>query len=464
MSAPFVRLTFALTLFAVPLHAETPAQGLAVLVPKLMPQVVNIAYVRHQSPADKMKAMQADRKSVVPTGKGVGTGFIVDDNGIICTNRHVTDGGDEIYVSLSDNTRLRAELIYRSPDIDLALLRVHPARPLAAVTFGDSDKMVQGAPVVAIGNPLGLGGTVTSGIVSARDRDIHDTPYDSFMQIDAAINPGNSGGPLFNSDGEVIGMNTALITLEGADKSGSIGLNFAIPGNDVKLIFDLLRQFGQIRHGVLGAEVQDVTPGLADALGLDRVTGAIVATVAANGPAAAAGLRPGDIILRIGSYDVPSARRVNRFVTAQPGLRNAPLHIQRAGQQIDLSLDIGERAMEAKTVDMAMMMAPAPMRISSSDLGITTASLTPALRQRYKIAPALQGLVLTHVDPKGFGAYLGFTQGAVLLRIQDTEIRSNDDIARAADLATEQGRHEVAVLVADAHGTRWLAAPLARPR
>jgi serine protease Do len=440
-------------------RAEVPSADLAPLVRTLMPQVVNISFVRHKTAMTNLKTMQADRAAAVPTGKGVGTGFIVDAAGIICTNRHVTDGGDEIYVSLSDNTRLRAELLYRSPDIDLALIRVKPPRPLTPVTFGDSDEMMPGNQVIAIGNPLGLGGTVTTGIVSARDRDIKDTPVDSFMQIDAAINPGNSGGPLFNLKGEVIGMNTALITLPGATTSGSIGLNFAIPGNDVRFILDSLRKYRAVRLGVLGAEVQDVSPGLADALALPRVEGAIVATVAPGSPAEKAGLRPGDVITGVAQAQVKAARTLTRYVTASPGEADVPLRILRGGVPQTLTVTLGEKSAGPQTVNM-LMGPPPEMAITKEDLGLDLAELTPALRQKYKLAAGAKGLVITRVAKDRLGAYLGFTEGAVLRQIQDVPVRKLEDIVETSREAEKQGRQQVAVLVADTDGVRWISVPL----
>ena len=203
---------------------------------------------------------------------------------MVLTNRHVIDGADEIKVILKDGTELHATLVYRSPDLDLAMLRVHSTEALHPIKWGDSDLMHEGMPVIAIGNPLGIGFTVTAGIVSARDRDIKETAVDSFIQIDAAINPGNSGGPLFNSAGEVIGMNTALYTADNG--GGSVGLGLAIPGNDVQFVLNNLREHGRVRLGYLGATAQDMSQEMALAAGFSRPTGVIIAAVDAGTPAA----------------------------------------------------------------------------------------------------------------------------------------------------------------------------------
>lgn len=445
-----------------PALAQRQITDLPALIPKLLPQVVNISFLRHNSPVDRLREVQQQAQSLTPTGAGVGTGFVVDALGIICTNRHVTDGGDEIYVTLSDNTRLRAELIYRSPDIDLALLRIRPPGLLTPVKFGDSDGMVQGTPVIAIGNPLGLGGTVTTGIVSARDRDIQETALDSFMQIDASINPGNSGGPLFNAEGEVIGMNTALFTVSTSGApTGSIGLNFAIPGNDVRLILEQLRETGKVSHGLLGATVQDVSPDLADAVGLAMVTGAIVTYVAPNSPATQAGLRDGDVILKLNDTTVTSSRAARRFVTAHPGGAGVRIQVLRDGTETTLTANLREVSMGPERVDMAMQPV-ARMRLTAMDLGVEAAPMSAALREKYKIEPEIDGLVITAVIEKGLGAYLGLQQGSVLIQVQGTKLRTAQDFIGVAEMALQQNRARIPLLVSDARGSRWVALPVSK--
>ncbi len=466
------RLLACAVLLALPLAAaaaELPPTGLPELIPQLMPEVVNISIIKHQ-PAHGATVAKVDAEaetpmadpSLVPTGMAYGTGYIVDSRGIIVTNRHVTDGADTIFVSFSDNTRLRAELIYRSPDIDMSLLRVTPAKPLSPVTFGDSDKMVQGDQVIAIGNPLALGGTVTTGIISALDRDIHETPYDSFLQIDAAINPGNSGGPLFNRAGQVIGMNTALYNVAGSN-SGSIGLNFAIPSNDVKLVLDNLRQYGRIRRGYLGAGLQDVSPELAEAVGLPRDIGAIVASVDADGPAARAQLRPGDVIVKMADKPIDNLRGAIRFVAATPGSTNTPFEIMRDGASLTVPVSLAEAQMGAETVNMAMPPIP-EMAITPQELGLNAATITDALRKQFDLKPDATGVVLTEVDQNGLGAYLGLEAGSQLLQVQDRKIDTVSDIMKTVDAARAAGRQRVAILVTDSHGTRWVAVPLGRGR
>jgi S1-C subfamily serine protease len=263
IALPWIR-RLACAVFALLLAVHTPLNAaglppddLPELISTLLPYVVNIAF---------NKIERRSTGELIQSGKGLGSGYVVDAKGIIATNRHVTDDGTEYFVTFSNNLQLKATLIYRSPDIDLALLQVFPDAPLSPVKWGDSDRMRQGDRVIAIGNPLGLAGTVTAGIVSARDRNIKQTDLDAFIQVDAAINPGSSGGPLFNMRGETIGMATAFFSVPGADASGSIGLNFAIPGNDVQFVLNSLRAHGRVQRGYFGAEMQDVTGSLANAL------------------------------------------------------------------------------------------------------------------------------------------------------------------------------------------------------
>ena len=237
----------------------------------------------------------------------LGSGFIIDSSGLVVTNNHVISDADEINVILNDGAKLTAELVGKDSKSDLAVLRVRPDRPLRAVKFGDSDRLRLGEWVIAIGNPFSLGGTVTAGIVSARNRDINSGPYDNYIQTDAAINRGNSGGPLFNLSGEVIGVNTAIISPSG----GSIGIGFAVPSNSALAVIEQLRQFGETRRGWLGVRIQQVTDDIAESLSIKPAHGALVAGLDDRGPAKPAGIEPGDVIVR---FDGPQHEPV---VTAQ---------------------------------------------------------------------------------------------------------------------------------------------------
>ena len=244
----------------------------------------------------------------------LGSGFVIDASGIVVTNNHVISEADEITVILNDGTRLKAELIGKDQKTDIALLRVKPDKPLKAVKFGDSERLRLGEWVIAIGNPFSLGGTVTAGIVSARNRDINSGPYDNYIQTDASINRGNSGGPLFNLEGEVIGVNTAIISPSG----GSIGIGFAVPSKTALPVIDQLKQFGETRRGWLGVRIQQVTDEIAESLNIKPARGALVAGVDDKGPAKPAGIEPGDVIVKFDGKDIKEMRDLPRVVADTP--------------------------------------------------------------------------------------------------------------------------------------------------
>jgi serine protease Do len=431
--------------------AGLPPDSLPELIPTLLPHVVNIAFYRVERKANG---------ELIPAGKGLGSGYVVDAKGVIATNRHVTDGGNEYYVTFSNNLQLRATLIYRSPDIDLALLQVFPDAPLSPVNWGDSDRMRQGEQVIAIGNPLGLAGTVTTGIVSARDRNIKQTDLDAFIQVDAAINPGNSGGPLFNMRGEMVGMTTAFYSVPGADATGSIGLNFAIPGNDVQFVLNSLRAHGRVQRGYFGAGMQDVTGSLANALGLGQANGAIVASVAPDSPAMTAGLRIGDILLKMGDYAIRNLRDATRVIAASD--IDVPLAVELLRERQSLTLQVRLKDASTETAKVDMNMAPPRRRlISEAEFGLESRGLTNDLRQKFRLAADATGVVLTKVDPKGLAAALGFKVGDLILRAQGTAVRTVKDILDAAAQARAENHDFMALLVVDSEGTHWATVPLA---
>ena len=271
--------------------------------------------------------------------QSLGSGFIIDASGLVVTNNHVIDGADEITVTLQDNTSLKAKVLGRDETGDIALLQVKPDKPLPAVQFGDSDTERVGDWVLAIGNPFGLGGTVTAGIVSARGRDIRQGPYDDFIQTDAAINRGNSGGPLFNMDGQVIGMNTAIYSPSG----GSIGIGFSIPANMVKAVVAQLKDFGHPRRGWLGVRIQQVTPDIAESLGLKDASGAMVAGVNDGGPADKAKIRNGDIILKFNNQDVKEMRSLPRIVADSEVGKSVPVLLWRDGKEVTVQATLAEK-------------------------------------------------------------------------------------------------------------------------
>ena len=267
----------------------------------------------------------------------LGSGFIIDAAGVVVTNNHVIAEADEITVILTDGTRLKAEVVGRDTKTDLAVLRVKPTKPLKAVKFGDSDKVRLGEWVIAIGNPFSLGGSVTAGIVSARNRDINSGPYDNYIQTDAAINRGNSGGPLFNLDGDVIGVNTAIISPSG----GSIGIGFAVPSKVVQMVTAQLQQFGEIRRGWLGVKIQQVTDEIAESLNLKPARGALVAGIDDKGPAKPAGIEAGDVIVKFDGKDIKEMRDLPRIVADTPVGKDVEVIIVRKGKEEKKTVKLG---------------------------------------------------------------------------------------------------------------------------
>src|SRR5690349_3333269 len=268
----------------------------------------------------------------------LGSGFIIDASGIVVTNNHVIADADEINVILNDGTKIKAELVGRDKKSDLAVLKFKPPeKKLTAVKFGNSDKLRLGEWVIAIGNPFSLGGTVTAGIVSARNRDINSGPYDNYIQTDAAINRGNSGGPLFNLDGEVVGVNTAIISPSG----GSIGIGFAVPSNTVVGIVNQLREFGETRRGWLGVRIQQVSDEIAESLSIKPARGALVAGVDDKGPAKPAGIEPGDVIVRFDGKDVKEMRDLPKIVADTPVGKDVEVVVIRKGKEEKKSVKLG---------------------------------------------------------------------------------------------------------------------------
>src|SRR5213080_5542271 len=267
----------------------------------------------------------------------LGSGFIVDAAGIVVTNNHVIADADEINVIMNDGTKFKAELVGVDKKTDLAVLKFKPTKPLVAVKFGDSDKLRLGEWVIAIGNPFSLGGSVTAGIVSARNRDISQGPYDNYIQTDASINRGNSGGPLFNLEGEVVGVNTLIISPTG----GSIGLGFAVPSKTVAGVVDQLRQFGELRRGWLGVRIQQVTDEIAESLSIKPARGALIAGVEDKGPAKPAGIEPGDVVVRFDGKDIKEPKDLSRVVADTAVGKEVDVVIIRKGQEESRKVTLG---------------------------------------------------------------------------------------------------------------------------
>lgn len=384
--------------------------------------------------------------------QGVGSGFIIDPDGYVVTNHHVVDGADRLEVTLVDGRRFQAELVGTDSRTDLALLRIETDEALPYVAFGDSDAMRVGEPILAVGNPFGLGGTVTAGIVSALGRDIGAGPYDDFMQIDAAINRGNSGGPTFNRSGEVVGVNSAIYSPTGT----YVGIGFAIPSNLATSIIDDLRMHGTVERGWLGVHIQSIDPEIAESLGLDAPQGALVTTVNADSPAAAAGIERGDVILRFDDARVDEMRDLPRLVArVRPGT-TSEVTVWREGEEVVLSVDLGRMPGEQELAALP----PAEDAVDSAELGMELAALTPDLRAQYGIADAVEGVLVRGVESGSPAAERGVRTGDVIMEVQRQPVTSPSEVARATQESIEAGQSSVLILVQRDGNDRYVALPL----
>jgi serine protease Do len=433
------------------------------LIRSLLPTVVNItakAEVADETSSVTAAAAQPGQSYRVMTLAG--SGFVVDPAGVIVTNWHVVNGAFEIYVTFSDGTRAKAEVLNAARIVDIALLKVSVGHPLAAVRWGDSEKVQIGDPVFAIGNPLGVGMSVSSGIVSALNRNIMDTPYDDFIQTDAAINHGNSGGPLFDMKGEVIGVNTALISTTTA----SAGLGFAIPANDARFVVERLQHYGWVRPAWLGVKVQQLTPEMATALDMDDTRSSIVAWVIDGGPAAKAGLKVGDVILRFDGKTPSDERALLRTIAATMPGAPVTVTILRKGKQMDLPITLAEWPKTQWEERDAPTRVTAPRWNVPPDLGLTVEPLTDALRAKNELPKGPRGALVSGVAQDTDAARRGLTIGDVIIQVGDVPVTNEEEMIREIERARAEGRSYAMFLIlpkraADKNskwpGPKWVA-------
>ncbi|MDJ0512566.1 MAG: Do family serine endopeptidase [Methyloceanibacter sp.] len=374
----------------------------------------------------------------------LGSGFVIDPSGLIVTNNHVIEGADEIIANFSDGTKLKViKILGHDPETDLALLQVKPRKPLKAVTFGDSSVLRVGDWVMAIGNPFGLGGSLTVGVVSAVKRDINAGPYDNFIQTDAAINRGNSGGPLFNMDGEVVGVNTAIISPTG----GSIGIGFAVPSKTAVRVLSQLKEFGETRRGWLGVHIQNVTDEMASTLGLDTPRGALVASVTPNGPADSSGIKPRDVILDFGGQTIRSMRDLPRAVASGTVGADVPIKVLRDGDILDVTVTLGQLP-GSKKVEPASGDSDGGREL----LGLTLEPLTADLRAKFAISGTVDGVVVTAVEPGSPGEKKRIKAGDVIVEVTQETVRRPEDVVARLRAVRESGRRRILFLLANADG------------
>ena len=461
--------------------ARPAPDGFADLADKLLPSVVNISTTQTVKPDQEHERSgrqfppgspfeeffkdffdKQNQRGEKPEAKprkatSLGSGFVIDPSGYIVTNNHVIADADEITVILHDDTNLKAEVVGRDNKTDVAILKVKTDKPLPAAKWGDSDKARVGDWVLAIGNPFGLGGSVTAGILSARQRDIQSGPYDDFLQTDAAINRGNSGGPMFNMDGEVIGINTAIYSPSG----GSIGIGFAVPSNLAKAVAaELITEPDhQVHRGWLGVRIQAVTDEIAESLGLDKPKGALVASVNDNGPAQTGGIQPGDVILSFAGKSVPDMRHLPRLVAEETVGKTVPVTVWRKRQQTTLQVKLGkleETEQVAATEPAKEKPGRADTGATVNALGLTLSNITPELKDKFSLSDD-KGVVVVDVNKDSPAAEKGLKAGDVIMEAAQEEIKSANQVAGKIDDAKKAGRKSILLLVERKGDLRFIA-------
>jgi serine protease Do len=384
----------------------------------------------------------------------LGSGFVIDPSGLIVTNNHVIANAEQITVTLSDDTTLQAEVIGRDAVSDLALLKVEPKAPLPAASWGDSAKAKVGDWVLAIGNPFGLGGTVTSGIISATARDIHSGPYDDFLQTDASINRGNSGGPMFNLAGEVIGINTAIFSPSG----GSIGIGFAIPSAFARPIVDQLKATGKVERGWIGARIQPVSEEIAEAVGLDKGRGAMIGAVDPASPAAQAKLQPGDVILSFDGRPIDRSRQLPRLVADTAPDTVVKLSVWRDGKEQEVELKVVALNPNRPAPPPPEPEKPKPPP-SVDVLGLKLTKLTTELRKQFSLPETAKGVVITEVPQNSPGAAQGLRPGDLVIAVGHELVGSLEEVQQKVAAVKKNGHKNALVRVEREGNTRFIALP-----
>jgi serine protease Do len=397
----------------------------------------------------KRRGQNGDNENRSRRVNSLGSGFNIDPAGIVVTNNHVISDADEVTVILNDGTNLKADIVGRDTKTDLAVLKVTPTKPLKAVKFGDSDKLRLGEWVIAIGNPFSLGGTVTAGIVSARNRDINSGPYDNYIQTDAAINRGNSGGPLFNLNGEVIGVNTAIISPSG----GSIGIGFAVPSKTVVGVIDQLRKYGETRRGWLGVRIQQVTDEIAESLSIKPARGALIAGIDEKGPAKPAGLEAGDVVVKFDGRDIKEMRDLPKIVAETPVGKDVEVIVIRKGKEETKTVTLGRLEDGEKQAELTTKKDTQNVKSTvKKSLGLELANLTDEMRKRYNIKSSVKGVVITKVEDNSPAAEKRLTPGTVIVELQQQAVTSAADLHARIDKLKKDGKKAAVLLVANGNG------------
>ena len=442
------------------------SKGFSKLAEKSMPSVVNISAItvvetRSQpfpfqfppgSPFEEFfKDFDQNRGPQKRRSTALGSGFVIKDNGTVITNNHVIQNAEGILVKFTDGKEYEAKLIGTDPVSDIAVLKIQSNKKFPAVKFADSDKAKVGDWVLAIGNPFGLGGTVTQGIISAINRDINMGRYDNFIQTDASINQGNSGGPLFNMDGEVIGINTAIFSNSG----GSVGIGFAIPANFAKNVIDQLIQYGETKRGWLGVRIQTVTKEIADSLGLNETIGALVTDVNKNSPADKAGLQQGDIITEFNGQKVKTMRDLPRLVGEAEVGKPAKLKIWRKKRFITKTVVLGRLEDTVEFKKQKTPIKPQEQKLSSLGIDIRNINDNDA-KNRSKLRNK-SGVIIKKIDPNGPMSLLAVRPGDAIVALQNTPIKNVRDFEKKLKKQINSGRKSILLTIIDLqNSTRYI--------
>lgn len=403
--------------------------------------------------------MQQDQNSTLRQQQALGSGFIIDPSGIIVTNYHVIKNADQITVTLQDNTVLKARMIGKDDRTDLALLKVNPSSPLPVTQFGDSDKERIGDWVLAIGNPYGWSGTVTTGIISSRGRNIDQGPYDDFIQTDAPINRGNSGGPLFNMKGEVIGVNTAIFSPSG----GSIGIGFAIPSNEAKTVINQLRSNGRVSRSWIGVKIQEMTSDIAESLGLKSNQGALVTGVEAGSPAEEASLKAGDVILTLNDKKV-QARTLPILVAQMPANQKIVLGIWRQGKPLVLNIIIRDMPENDTSTPIPEDTTSKINKIAIKGLGLWVCDINDSLRKKYNLAEKQVGVVIVAIKPGSPADNRSLNPGDVIIGVRQRNITSVANLLKALQEEKRTKRPSALLLLQVADSRYWITLPFSNKK
>ena len=473
----FLFLSLSLVVFGSIAHADTP-ESFADLAERLSPTVVNV------STTQALPEMEAENMPQFPPGSpfedffkeffdnhqnnpqqrqnrpsSLGSGFVIDaENGYIVTNNHVIRDAEKIKIILQDDTTIDAELVGKDEKTDLAVLKVTTSKKLVAAKWGNSDESRVGSWVIAIGNPFGLGGTVTAGIVSARQRDINSGPYDDYIQTDASINRGNSGGPMFNTNGEVIGVNTAIFSPTG----GSVGIGFAVPSALAHGVVDQLIEFGKTRRGWLGVRIQQVTDEIAESLALNNARGALIASVTPDGPADKAGLKSGDIVLNFNNRSIDAMKNLPRIVADTNFGEKTKVVIWRDKSEKTLDVTLGELE-KAEEEGLFATANPKDLKTDALNdtkiegLGFSVSKITPELRQLYNLGDKDTGVIITNVESDGHAADKGISTGDLISEVDQIAVSTPKDVTTRIENAKKEKRGSILLLLKNGTDMRFVA-------